>query len=327
MKKYFNKKNFLKVIIIFTVGFISRVLVNDFFGINVYFDYLHSVSLIYYALLSIFIVLVHEYLTYVEFNILSSILKIIHTILKYSVKNFDYYCKNIRIFLIRKIFNSYNSTSYSKMYVKDSSYNSSNNPNTLPGINGSSSSFTPINLPKSSDSSGIKLPSIKDSGLFPKDITSSSHINSSNHIANSKNITNIKKSLVIDFPISRVPATKVSDYAPSSSSSVLSSETSLHIYKKELDQAVSGRNTNNNWNEKTFSKNFRRKFINDFNEFVKRNRNSIEYPDTTLNNTRSRCFRALYKGSSLDEAIKELPMGIRESYKQYMIELERERNK
>ena len=47
--KIFNKLNFTKFIIIFTVGFLSRFLVSSFYNINVYLDFLNMISVVYYT--------------------------------------------------------------------------------------------------------------------------------------------------------------------------------------------------------------------------------------------------------------------------------------
>jgi hypothetical protein len=44
-----------KVLIIFVVGFISRVLVNYFYDINVFKDYTNSISLMYYGIMAFFV--------------------------------------------------------------------------------------------------------------------------------------------------------------------------------------------------------------------------------------------------------------------------------
>lgn len=46
----FNILNFSKVLVIFVVGFVTRVLINYVYGINVFVDYLNSISLGYYGL-------------------------------------------------------------------------------------------------------------------------------------------------------------------------------------------------------------------------------------------------------------------------------------
>jgi hypothetical protein len=54
------------VLVIFVVGFISRVLVNYFWDVNVFVDYLNTISLTYYGMMSIFIVLVNELFSYID---------------------------------------------------------------------------------------------------------------------------------------------------------------------------------------------------------------------------------------------------------------------
>jgi hypothetical protein len=48
------------VLVIFVVGFVSRVLINNFWDVNVFLDYLNSISLGYYGFMAIFGVLVQE---------------------------------------------------------------------------------------------------------------------------------------------------------------------------------------------------------------------------------------------------------------------------
>lgn len=47
-KRIFTKSNVSKVLIIFTVGFVSRVIVSTYHDVNVFLEYYKSVSLIYY---------------------------------------------------------------------------------------------------------------------------------------------------------------------------------------------------------------------------------------------------------------------------------------
>ena len=72
MNKIFNKPYFNKIIFIFIVGFISRVLVNYIYDVNVFLDYLNVVSLIYYIIMSIFICLIHEIIYFFNINIIPS---------------------------------------------------------------------------------------------------------------------------------------------------------------------------------------------------------------------------------------------------------------
>ena len=60
-KRLLNPVNISKIIIIFTVGFASRIFINEYFEINVFMDYLNSISIWFYLCFSIFIVLIHEF--------------------------------------------------------------------------------------------------------------------------------------------------------------------------------------------------------------------------------------------------------------------------
>jgi len=54
----YTKANISKIIIIFSVGLLSRIIVNYIYSINVFTDYLNSISLIYFSFMSVFIVFV-----------------------------------------------------------------------------------------------------------------------------------------------------------------------------------------------------------------------------------------------------------------------------
>ena len=68
-----SKLNIIKILVIFVVGFSSRILVNYFFGINVFVDYLNSISIGYYSLMAIFVVLVNEFFSYIDLKLLPKI--------------------------------------------------------------------------------------------------------------------------------------------------------------------------------------------------------------------------------------------------------------
>lgn len=74
--RIFNKLNLTKVIIIFIVGFSTRIFIAHVYSINVFTDYLNNISIIYYIFFSIFIVLVHELVHYFNLNIIPSFLYI-----------------------------------------------------------------------------------------------------------------------------------------------------------------------------------------------------------------------------------------------------------
>jgi hypothetical protein len=92
--KIFTKPNLNKVIIIFIVGFISRVFIVKMYNVNVFFEYLNIISILYYSFMSFFIVIIHELINLFGFNIIPSYLlnfySFLVNILKY-IYNLSYY--------------------------------------------------------------------------------------------------------------------------------------------------------------------------------------------------------------------------------------------
>ena len=72
LAKIFNISNASKVIIIFTVGLISRILVGYYYDINVFLEYYEKISLTYYGLMAIFVVVLGEMFSYFNINIIPS---------------------------------------------------------------------------------------------------------------------------------------------------------------------------------------------------------------------------------------------------------------
>ena len=60
MNRFLSRLNLTKVFVIFLVGFVSRVGINYYCGINVFMDYLNSISIGYYSIMAIFVVMVNE---------------------------------------------------------------------------------------------------------------------------------------------------------------------------------------------------------------------------------------------------------------------------
>ena len=56
--------NLFKVLVIFSFGFISRLIVNWWFGINVFVDYTEPISILYYLSFSVFIVTINDLFVY-----------------------------------------------------------------------------------------------------------------------------------------------------------------------------------------------------------------------------------------------------------------------
>ena len=73
----FNRRTLYKVLIIFTIGFISRWFVNSFFDINVFLDFYSYISLIYYFLFSCFVIFVHNLIDL--FYLVPVVMDVIHS--------------------------------------------------------------------------------------------------------------------------------------------------------------------------------------------------------------------------------------------------------
>ena len=116
LNRIFNKSNINKVIIIFIIGLATRILINYLYSINVYSEYLNTVSLIYYIFFSLLIVFIHEVVTYFDINIIpyfilnptevifkifNSLVKIINFIGSYPLKL--YYLIEIKTISVRNI--------------------------------------------------------------------------------------------------------------------------------------------------------------------------------------------------------------------------------
>jgi hypothetical protein len=50
----FNSTNIIKILVIFLIGFIFRIIIYHYLGINVFLDYTHSISILYYLGISSF---------------------------------------------------------------------------------------------------------------------------------------------------------------------------------------------------------------------------------------------------------------------------------
>jgi hypothetical protein len=86
LSRIFNKLNINKILIIFSVGFISRIIINYLYGIDIF--------LAYYLSMSIFTVVIHEAITYFNFNIIPSF--------SFIKKIFSYKLEDIKISCILK---------------------------------------------------------------------------------------------------------------------------------------------------------------------------------------------------------------------------------
>ena len=130
-RKVFNKSNLNKILIIFVVGFISRIFINYIYNINVFVDYFNKISIMYYVSMSMFIVLIHEIITYFDINVIPSYIlnfvnnipKLVHNLSEHIIKSF-YNIKNI-IYINNKILGNFKWDDLSifsiKNLLKDSS--------------------------------------------------------------------------------------------------------------------------------------------------------------------------------------------------------------
>jgi hypothetical protein len=100
--KIFTKSNLNKVIIIFIVGFISRVFIVNIYNVNVYFDYFNCISILYYSFMSCFIVVVHELINCFNVNIIPSFSFIKEMLISMNKYIFSYKLEDIKISSIIK---------------------------------------------------------------------------------------------------------------------------------------------------------------------------------------------------------------------------------
>jgi len=139
LNKIFTKVNFNKFLIIFTVGLISRVFVNNISGEFVYVDFLHHISILYYIALYIFIVVVQDVASYVGFSlipvfvldilnfiiskiklVLESFIKLIYSTIKTSMLIFSKLkYDDFKISSIRKVLKDSDFNFKDKMYLED----------------------------------------------------------------------------------------------------------------------------------------------------------------------------------------------------------------
>jgi hypothetical protein len=67
------KKNFIKIISIFFIGFFTRFFINYYLNINVFIDYIHIISILYYLHLSCIVVYINQ--LNLDFNFFNSLIK------------------------------------------------------------------------------------------------------------------------------------------------------------------------------------------------------------------------------------------------------------
>ncbi len=128
-KRVFTPVNLSKVLVIFFVGFISRYLINDYFSINVFTEYLTLISVTFYSIFATFVVFIHEYFSFFNISIIPNfiwnILSKLGLALKYFfVESFTWiysktWGKNVPILYMN------NSRTSSSVYVSNEHHNHS----------------------------------------------------------------------------------------------------------------------------------------------------------------------------------------------------------
>jgi hypothetical protein len=117
LKNIFNLTNITKVLVIFLVGFIYRIIVYHYFGINVFLDYTNSISILYYFGLFSFSVYFDQLFSYQN-----SVL----TYIDYNIKSFNNDSKTANLLFSKdnsiKDISSIQSSSKNKYVRRNSSY-------------------------------------------------------------------------------------------------------------------------------------------------------------------------------------------------------------
>jgi len=115
-KWFFTPSNIIKISIIFIIGIVSRYLINEYLDINVFVNYLSSVSILFYLGYSSFIVIINEIFSYYDVN--NWFYSFINTLSKLWLGS-KYYFSNICIRLKQLMFgksiNYFDDVRYTKM--------------------------------------------------------------------------------------------------------------------------------------------------------------------------------------------------------------------
>lgn len=102
LSQIFNSKNITKIIIIFTIGLSTRIIINNYYNINVFNDYSNKVSIIYYLLFSGFVVITNNIIDIYDISIIP----------KFNVNinqlKFEYFKLSYTKDLFSNLFNNFN---------------------------------------------------------------------------------------------------------------------------------------------------------------------------------------------------------------------------
>jgi hypothetical protein len=196
LKYIFNSTNITKILVIFSVGFISIILIYYYLGVNTPSDYINSISILYYSGLSSLLIYFDQIFSYQyngPINIKST-----------NIKLFDNYSKGSLLFQKDSINSSKQFTKSSKvkfvekesssyMYMRPS-YDKKGNMILIPATDFSgnnSKSHSSIKLPSAPKPSNLSTPSTI-SPLFNSEISNSSSHKPDNirNVSTNHNINN-----------------------------------------------------------------------------------------------------------------------------------------
>jgi len=172
--KIFNRSNLKKVFIIFTIGLMTRMLMVNLFN----HEYFHNISIIYYSIFSLCIVIIHEVVNYLNINIIP------HFITNFPSHIASIFQYNLNLF--KSSFNTIKSSSFLVSiikwddlklssiirYIKMISSINEESKMTM-GIDKSKISYTQISKPKAIPSIPTTLNMEGDFNLYDSDRNSS----------------------------------------------------------------------------------------------------------------------------------------------------------
>ena len=105
----FNKRNLVKILTIFIVGFISRIFINHFFDVNVFADCFSLISISYYFIMATFVVAVNHLAEVFDFS---------HLLSFESIKPFIVMWGQFTNRLTKFLFNLWKPTLFDSEYLK-----------------------------------------------------------------------------------------------------------------------------------------------------------------------------------------------------------------
>src|SRR5258708_6243998 len=201
LNKIFNKSNPNKILIIFIVGFTSRIFINYIYNVNVFIDYFNKISIIYYVLMSMFTVLIHEIITHFNINVIPACVfdccyyttNLISSMVSYTTVAFNN-IKNL-IHINSKIFNTLNFKDFSISSIKNLIKNN-------PFFNDSNKiSLSATQENKLENNHDKNVSTLKSNTLSRSSDSGNSNKSSGSSSSSSSNNDTIRDSRGQDFPI------------------------------------------------------------------------------------------------------------------------------